>query len=249
VTEPSAIRTFLSQLGEQLVKPSAIVVASAHYESQEPEIVSDPEPETVYDFGGFDPALYEMIYPAKGDPGIASEILGLFEKAGIAASLKPKRGFDHGTWTPLMLAYRDGDIPVVQISIQPGRDASHHYRLGAALQSLRDRNILVIGSGHITHNLRAIFGAMQSGRSAGHPMMEMVPAFTGWIEEKLKEGATEDLLNWNKEAPFAAENHPSDEHFMPLFVALGAGGAEGKATLMHRSTQYGFFVSDVWRFD
>jgi 4,5-DOPA dioxygenase extradiol len=246
---PSEIRTFLRGLSGQMEKPSAIVIASAHFETAVPEVVSDPSPETVYDFGGFDPALREIVYPAKGSPEIAGQVLGLLKNAGIEARINPKRGFDHGVWTPLFLAYPDADIPVIQISIQPGLDAEYHYRLGVALAKLRDENMLVVGSGHITHNLRAIFGVMQSGRSEGHPMIEKVAAFTNWIEDRLDEGTIDQLLNWTKDAPFAAENHPTDEHFMPFFVALGAGSTKLNATLLHRSTQYGFFVSDIWRFD
>jgi len=246
---PTEIHTFLKGLSSRLEKPDAILIASAHYETDEVEVVSDPAPETIYDFGGFDPRLRQIVYGAKGDLQLAGRIGKLLGEAGFDARLNPKRGFDHGTWTPLFLAYPKGDIPVVQVSIQPGRDGEYHYRLGAALAELREQNILVIGSGHITHNLREIFTVMQSGRYEGNPMIEKVNAFIDWIDRKLGEGDMAAMVNWDKEAPFAAENHPEDEHFMPLFFALGAGGPKPEATRLHRSTQFGFFVSDVWQFD
>ena len=166
VISPSQVRSFLIDLGKETGarrKPEAIVIASAHHETQALEVVSDPHPGMIYDFGGFAPELYEMRYPAPGDTALAGKVAGLLKKAGIKNSLNTHRGYDHGSWTPLMLMFPDADIPIVQLSIQPHRDAAHHYAVGRALSGLGDENILVIGSGHITHNLRAVFGAMRGG--------------------------------------------------------------------------------------
>ncbi|MGB7286430.1 MAG: class III extradiol ring-cleavage dioxygenase [Salaquimonas sp.] len=248
VIDGSQISVAIRELSSQFAKPDAIVIASAHFETNIVEVVSDPAPDMLYDFGPFDPRLFEMDYPAKGSPVIAGQVLQLLKQAGINSQPNSKRPYDHGIWTPLMLAFPEADIPVVQISVQPSKDANHHFKIGKALSGLRDNNILVIGSGHITHNLRAVFNAMQ-GRVLDPEMKAKTDQFVGYMEQNLVEGNCEALLDWEQGAPFALENHPTPEHFMPLFIAYGAGGENTRATLLHRSTQYELFVSDIWRFD
>lgn len=244
---------FLKNLAGSIKTPKAIVIASAHHEATSSgggvEIVSDPTPETIYDFGGFSPELYEMKYPAKGNPKLAERVQGLLSVAGIQGELVPDRGFDHGVWSPLILVWPDASIPIVQVSIDPTRDAKYHFELGKALAPLRDEEILVIGSGHITHNLQVVFNAMRNG--VEHPEMEhKVSAFTQWFFEQFKAGNTDQILNWKNEAPFARENHPTDEHLMPLFFAYGAASA-GDVTVaerVHSSKQLGSFAYDVYKF-
>jgi 4,5-DOPA dioxygenase extradiol len=242
----------LLQLSRQLEKPDAIVIASAHFETAVTEVVSDRAPKTMYDFGGFDPRLRQMVYAAPGSENLAEDVFQRLETAGISCQINRERSYDHGVWTPLILAYPEADIPVVQVSIQPEKDAVHHFAIGQALRTLREKNILVIGSGHITHNLREVFSAMQGHRV--HPESKAkVDDFVVWISENLKEGDVLALLDWRKKAPNAVHNHPTSEHFMPFFVAYGAGcvGVDKAAepTLMHRSTQFDIFTSDIWRFD
>lgn len=250
VIAPSEVRSYLIELGQSLLangKPDAIVVTSAHFETGSPQVVSDPNPEMIYDFGGFAPELYEITYPAPGDADLASQVSALLTEAGISNHVNTKRGYDHGAWTPLKLMFPDADIPVVQLSIQPQLDADHHFKVGKALKSLREKNILVIGSGHITHNLRAVFNAMRGG-IVDQEMARKTDEFTDWIADKLTSGETGDLLGWQQSAPYAVENHPTPEHFFPLFTALGAGGEGARAERLHTSKQYGMFVSDVWQF-
>ncbi len=249
VTDPSEARDFLSNLASTMAKPKAIVIASAHFETDGPVVVTDPAPGMIYDFGGFAPELYQMVYPAPGEPDLAMRIAHLLQDAGLKPKVAPKRGYDHGVWTPLLLAWPDADIPVVQVSIDPNRDAQYHYRLGEALASLRQEGILVIGSGHITHNLRAVFGAMRGGMRPDPAMTGKVEAFTGWFGQKFAEGDKAAILDWESRAPFVAENHPTDEHLMPLFFAYGAAGNTPKPSRVHASRQFGFFAFDVWRFD
>ena len=244
---PSPVRDFLINFGKEHPRPDAIIIASAHYETLAPEIGAAAEPATIYDFGGFQPELYEMRYRTEGDPELAERVRGVFASEGIEASLNPQRGLDHGIWTPLILAYPDGEVPVVPVSVQPNEDASHHYRLGRALEKFRAENMLVVGSGHITHNLRAMFHAMRGG-GVDPQTAAAIDAFTGWIGDRLKAGDRQGLLNWQEDAPFALENHPTAEHFMPLFVAYGAGGENPKAELIHSSKLYGAFNSDFWLF-
>jgi 4,5-DOPA dioxygenase extradiol len=247
VIEPSEAHDYLATLADRLPKPKAIVIVSAHFETDGPVVVSDPEPGMIYDFGGFARELYEKIYPAPGAPELAKRIAGMLDEAGLHPQIAPERGYDHGTWNPLILAYPEADIPVVQLSIDPNRDAAYHYALGAALGPLRHEGILLIGSGHITHNLRAVFASMRGGEAAPG-MTDKVNGFTEWFAEQFVKGDRDAILDWRDRAPFVAENHPTDEHLMPLFFAYGAAGEGARAERAHNSRQYGFFAWDSWFF-
>ena len=248
VIEDTEARDYLSSLASLLPRPKAIVVMSAHFETDGPVVVSDPKPGMIYDFGGFQPELYEMVYPAPGDPELAGRVAGLLGDAGLSPRLMPERGYDHGTWNPLILAYPDADIPVVQVSVDPSRDAAYHFAAGQALAPLRDEGVLLIGSGHITHNLRAIFGVMRGGKAVDPELAAKVDAFTEWFAGQFGAGNRDAILDWHARAPFAVENHPTDEHLMPLFFAYGAGGANPHAERMHNSKQFGIFAWDSWFF-
>ena len=241
-------RHFLETLPEHLPRPKAIVLVSAHFETNGVVVVTDPAPEMIYDFRGFEPELYKMVYPAPGEPELAARVVALLEKAGMAPCTIGKRGYDHGAWTPMMLAYPGADIPIVQVSIDPTRDAAWHYRLGQALEPLRAEGILLIGSGHITHNLRAFFPAMRHGKAVEPELIAQVDAFTGWFAEKLAAGDVATLLDWKRQAPFPAENHPTDEHLMPIFFALGAAGQGAHGERIHASKVLGFFAYDSYLF-
>ena len=249
VLRETPARDFLSELSTISGLPKAIVICSAHFETNGTAVVTDPNPEMIYDFGGFASELYEMIYPAPGEPALAARVAQMLEAAGIDVQTVECRGFDHGVWTPLMLAFPDANIPIVQISVDPDRDAQYHYALGAALAPLRDENILIVGSGHITHNLREVFSVMRGRPTSDERLAEKVEAFTGWLSEKLSAGDTRAILDWKNQAPFVAENHPTDEHLLPLFFAYGAGGDSAKSRRAHHSVEYGFFTNDSWVFD
>ena len=249
ITDPSEARDYLEHLSQHVGKPKAIVNASAHFEVGDvAAVVADPAPGMIYDFGGFAPELYQMVYPAPGEPELAERVATMLAEAGIRAGLVEKRGYDHGTWTAMKLAFPDADIPIVQVSIDPNRDAAYHYALGRALAPLREEGILVIGSGHITHNLRAVFGAMRGGMAPDPAMTEAVSAFTEWFASTFEKGDRDAILHWHDKAPHADENHPTDEHLMPLFFAYGAAGDDAKAERAHASRQYGFFAFDSWKF-
>lgn len=248
VMEASPARDYLASLGEQIDRPKAIVVMSAHFEASGPTVVADPAPEMIYDFGGFPDEMYRMVYPAPGEPALARRVAGMMEQAGLKTTVLDKRGFDHGTWTPMMLAYPDAEVPIVQIAVDPNRDANYHYEIGKALAPLAEEGILLVGTGHITHNLRAVFSIMRSGEAADPEMVKKVDAFTGWFAEKFSENDTRAILNWKEHAPFAAENHPTDEHLMPLFFAYGAGGENPDAVRAHHSVQFEFFTYESWMF-
>ena len=248
VLDDTPARDFLEGFAATIRKPDAIVIVSAHFETDGPVVVTDAAPEMIYDFGGFSPELYRMVYPAPGAPDLAMRVAHLLADAGLEPRIAPKRGYDHGAWTPLKLAFPAADIPVVQLSIDPSRDAQYHFRLGQAVAPLRQENVLIIGSGHITHNLRAVFSVMRSGAAADPELARRIDAFTGWIGEKLGSHDHDSLMRWNELAPFSRDNHPTDEHLMPLFFALGAGGVDAPAHLLHRSAQFGVLVFENWRF-
>ncbi len=239
---------FLRKLAGEIERPDAIVVASAHFEGEGRVLISgDAAPETIHDFGGFDPRLYEMRYPAPGDPALAQDIRAHVAAAGLSAQIIDHRGFDHGTWVPLMLAFPAADIPVVQVSVDPGAGPAHHLKLGEALAFLRDRNVLVVGSGSFTHNLREAFGRMRGGeRDAATPTW--VTDFADWMSQKIVAGDYPALVDYREAAPYARENHPTDEHLMPLYVAMGAAGEGAAATKLHASRDFGVLSMEAFAF-
>ncbi|HEY0197669.1 MAG TPA: class III extradiol ring-cleavage dioxygenase, partial [Rhodanobacter sp.] len=209
----------LAGLAAAMPQPKAIVMASAHFLSRQPQVVDTAAPKTIHDFRGFPAPLYELRYPAPGDPALAAQVMQLMGKAGLAPIANHERGFDHGTWVPLRLLYPAADIPVVTISIQPELGPAHQHAVGQALAPLRDEGVLVIGSGSITHNLHDFGAGYSDERQAPY-----VRPFIKWIEQKLAAGDVDALLDYRRQAPFAERAHPTDEHLLPLFVALGAAG-------------------------
>ncbi|MEO3387396.1 class III extradiol ring-cleavage dioxygenase [Mesorhizobium sp. CAU 1741] len=248
VTDESDARTFLETLPGRMPKPKAIVIMSAHFETDGVAVVTDDNPEMIHDFGGFARELYEMVYPAPGEPKLAERVAGLLEAAGLEPSRVEQRGYDHGTWTPLKLAFPEADIPVVQVSIDPRRDAQWHHQVGKALAPLRDEGVLLVGSGHITHNLKVIFPLMRGGATVDPVTAEKVDAFTQWFAETLEGTEREAVLDWKRLAPYSEENHPTDEHLMPLFFAFGAAGEGASAERVHASKQFGCFAFDSYMF-
>jgi 4,5-DOPA dioxygenase extradiol len=240
--EDSAARDFLSDYAKSLPKPRAIVIASAHFGTGRPAVVGDAKPGMIYDFGGM-PELRSIVYPAPGDPMVALKVAGLLEAAGLAPVVVSEHGYDHGTWVPLMLLYPDAEVPVVQISVQPQLGPAHHVAVGRALASLKDEGFLVIGSGSATHNLGAFYSARQAPEA---PPAEWVTAFTDWVHDRIEAGATGELVHYRTLAPHAVENHPTDEHFLPLFIALGAGAGRGRR--IHASTRNGVLAMDTYAF-
>lgn len=241
----SATRRFLDGLGDRLPRPRAIVSVSAHFMAARPAVVTDPAPEMIYDFGGFERELYRMTYPAPGDPELAERVVGLLDAAGLEPVRVPKRGYDHGTWVPLKLMYPAADIPVVQLSVQPRRDPRHHWEMGRALAPLTEEGVLVLASGSLTHNLHEAFSPNGGFRAMDEKAPAWVADFADWIVEKIAANDVEALLDYRARAPFGGRNHPTDEHLLPLFVALGAGGL---GEVIHRETQFAVLAMDAYRF-
>ncbi|GAB4159646.1 MAG: class III extradiol ring-cleavage dioxygenase [Cyanobacteria bacterium J069] len=236
---------FLKQLGAQLPRPKAILVVSAHWETRSPAVSTALQPQTIHDFNGFSPEAYALQYPAPGAPELAERVGKLLTAAGLTVTLDPDRGLDHGAWEPLLLMYPDADIPLTQLSVQPGLGAAHHLQhhlqLGQAIAPLRQEAVLILASGAATHNLRA-FG----GYTFDAAPPAWVTEFDQWLEAAIAQGDVDALLSYRQVAPHAAQNHPSEEHFLPLLVALGAGG--GRGTQLHHSTTYGILSMAAYAF-
>ena len=232
---------FLEGLGPQLGKPEAVLVVSAHWEQDTASVSAAVKPETIHDFRGFPDVLYEISYPAAGAPELAGRVSELLTGAGIPARIDSERGLDHGAWVPMSLIYPDADIPVAQLSVQTGLGGEHHLALGKALSPLRDEGVLILGSGGLTHNLGELDW---SGTTTSMPAW--ASEFQEWIFEAIDQNRKSDLANYRVLAPHAARNHPTEEHFLPLLVALGAGD---KGSRIHSDVCFGTLAMDAYRFD
>ena len=194
-----------------------IVIMSPHWMTRGIGVMGTPRPETWHDFGGFPPALYELQYPAPGDPALAQRMLYLLTAAGLPAGADPERPFDHGAWVPLRYMSPAAQVPVVQLSLPAHVATADIYAIGQALAPLREQGILLMGSGSMTHNLREL------RRQAG-PTEPYVTDFCGWVERTLHSSDLTAMLDYRARAPGAARAHPTDEHFLPIYFALGAAG-------------------------
>lgn len=239
----SPARDFYHQLGTQLGKPRAILVVSAHWLTPTPTVSTAPQMKAIHDFGGFPGELYQMEYAPAGAPQLAEQAIELLAQAGFETKVHPNQYLDHGAWEPLMLMYPRADIPVTQLSIQPRGSTHHHLQLGRALAGLRQEGVLVLTSGTTTHNLRA-FG--EYAFDATPP--DWVQQFDDWLAGAIAHNNTDQLLDYRKQAPYAIQNHPTEEHFLPLFVALGAGGEQSTGTQLHSSFTYGVFSMATYAF-
>ncbi|HEX3484482.1 MAG TPA: class III extradiol ring-cleavage dioxygenase [Micropepsaceae bacterium] len=236
-------RDFLKSLGAKLPRPRAVLAISAHWDNATPTVNRVAVNETIHDFYGFPDALYRMQYPAPGSGALAGRTLELLAHAGFATATDKTRGLDHGAWVPLMLMYPQADVPIVQLSIQSPLGPAHHFKLGRALAALRKEDVLVIGTGSFTHNLRALDRRQMDGLEPAWSV-----AFSDWIHAALTEGRTADLLSYRTLAPHAVQAHPTDDHFLPLFAALGAGGEGAKPERLHKSATFGSLRMDDYAF-
>lgn len=244
ILHPLPAREFLQNLSKQFPRPQAIVVASAHYDRGPAAYVTTAAtPHTIHDFGGFDQRLYEMHYRAPGEPDLAKRIVDLVQKAGLSAVADPQWGFDHGAWSPLMLVYPEADIPLLEISIHLGASPEYHLALGRALASLREQGVLLIGSGAVTHNLRQV-----AWPASNTDVPIWASTFADWVGARLMAQDEAALVDYRDQAPYARENHPTDDHFLPLFFALGAAGTDWRADQLHQSVTYGSLRMDAYAF-
>ncbi|MGO9047438.1 MAG: DODA-type extradiol aromatic ring-opening family dioxygenase [Xanthobacteraceae bacterium] len=214
--------------------PKALVVVSGHWEEPVVTIQNNPAPPLFYDYYGFPPSTYEIKFPAPGAPDVSARVAELLGAAGIAWKYDHERGFDHGVFIPLKVAFPNANIPIVQVSLLASMDAAEHIRIGRALAPLRDEGVLIVGSGMTYHNMRTLMSSMRRGAN-GRAANEGSQHFDEWLDDVLTKKAPDArasaLASWDK-APSARDAHPREEHLLPLHVVVGAAGNDpGKRTL------------------
>lgn len=227
-------------LSNTLGTPRAIVIVSAHWVNSPVGITACQAPETLHDFGGFAETLYQLRYPASGDPQLAGDIAALLNKAGIECELHPHRGLDHGAWMPLMLMYPAARIPVVQVSL-PAASLQQCLDLGKALQVLRHEGVLIIGSGGSVHNLRALARDRQPD--------DWAQRFEDWLQDAIEENHADWLVTPEQLPPEFSRAHPTVEHYAPLLTAWGATGAKRPGNRIYNGFMHGNLGLSMYRFE
>ena len=222
------------------VTPKALLVISGHWEESDFAVMAHPQPPMLYDYYGFPPHTYQVLYPAPGSPQLAARVGALIAAAGLASHADRQRGFDHGSFTALSVMYPKADIPVVQLSLRRDFDPAAHIALGRALAPLRDEGVLIIGSGLSYHNLRAM------GAAGREPSRQ----FDDWLGAALNadpQARAKHLLRWEA-APAARFAHPREEHLLPLMVAVGAAFDEPCERVYHEDDFMGAISVSSFRF-
>ena len=241
---PGAAGAALTTVVRTLTQPRAIIIVSAHWDTAVPTVGFAERPETIHDFWGFPDELYTLRYPATGCREAANEVVAAIKAAGLPVIEDAERGLDHGAWVPLRMMFPEADVPVIPLSIQSRGGPQQAYALGQALAPLAAKGFLVIASGNVTHNLRDYQQAAQNnGQTPAY-----VRQFTDWLAERLLAHDIPALLDYRRQAPGAAQAHPSDEHLLPLFVALGAGGESAKAERFHAGIDNYVIAMDAYKF-
>lgn len=231
------------EIGHIVPEPASILVVSAHWETRQPSVSLSGAPGTIHDFGGFSPELHRMQYHAPGAPALAERVVSLLSAAGLVADLHPNRGLDHGAWVPLSAMYPHANVPVTQLSLTRNGGTATHFELGKLLTPLRDEGVLIVASGAITHN----FGWLDWQAESGQKPMPKAYAFAEWVAGRLAAQDISALLEYRC-APYGSEAHPTEEHFLPLLVALGAAGGD---TPLHYQPSFAYgglsMAAYLWR--
>lgn len=227
-------------IGQKLPPPRAILVISAHWEARQPTASLSGAPETIHDFSGFAPQLKRMQYPAPGAPALAERAVALLSKSGIAAELHPTRGLDHGGWVPLSALYSHANVPVTQLSLIHNGGAAQHLALGKALAPLRNEGVLILCTGAITHN----FAWLDWNANVDAPVAPQARAFADWVDEQIGARNVSALVAY-RDTPLGVAAHPSEEHFLPLLVGLGAA-TDDAAQRYPSNFSYGGLAMDAY---
>jgi 4,5-DOPA dioxygenase extradiol len=241
VLENHPYTRFLRILGAQMPKLDGVVLFSAHWENPIQLIAGASQPETLHDFFGFPQELYRMTYPASGDIALSIQIQALLASEGISCSIDDSRGLDHGAWVLLSLLLPQADTPVVSLSINPRLVPEEQYRIGKALLRLRERGILIIGSGGTVNN-----PTLMNWDSNG--VEDWAIEFDQWLAEQIHVWNLEALFDYERRAPFASQAAPTKEHLAPLFISMGAADKKRKAALLHQQYQLGTLSLSCWMF-
>lgn len=233
----ASLKAIVKELPE---KPRAVLSISGHWETEDFAVMGAPKPPMVYDYYGFPPETYTITYPAPGAPEIAARTRDLLKDAGLPTHIDTKQGYDHGTFAPLYVMYPKADVPVYQVSLQHGYSPEAHFAMGRALAPLRDEGVLILGSGLSFHNLRLF------GPGARVPSTE----FDSWLGQTLAKAPAERtaaLMDWES-APYARVCHAEEDHFVPLFAALGAAEGETATRVYHDVGLMGGVTASSYRF-
>lgn len=242
--EPGEAGAALTTLAGRFRTPRAIIVVSPHWETVEPTVGIASRMDTIHDFGGFDPRLYRIRYPATGCPEAAQEVVAALESAGLPCQTNPQRGLDHGAWVPLRIMFPDADVPVVPLSVQHHGGPWHAYRVGCALAWLAKQDMMIVASGNVTHNLRD----WRITATSGERIPDYVGQFSDWVHEQLTDRNVDALLNYRKTQSAGLFAHPRDEHLLPLFTALGAAGPGAQPEAFYRGISDRVIAMDGYAF-
>jgi len=213
--EPGLLGPQLQKRGARLADVKAVLVVSPHWQTRDVKVTTTQTPETVHDFGGFPAELYTLQYPAPGQPALANAAAQLLTDAGFATGLDAQRGLDHGAWVPLYHLLPKADVPVFQVSMPASLTTAQAVDMGRALAPLRAQGVVIVASGSMTHNLYEI-------QQPDAQPEAYAQEFAAWVRTAVQAHAVKPLINYRSEAPYAVRAHPTQEHFLPLLVALGA---------------------------
>ncbi len=242
--QPGAAGSAMNDVAARLTAPRAIVVVSPHWETAAPTVGTATRLETIHDFGGFDPRLFQIQYPATGCPEAAQQVVQALQAAGLPVQTDASRGLDHGAWVPLRQMFPDADVPVVPLSVQHHGGPQHAYRVGQALAPLAEQGFLIVASGNVTHNLRD----WQIISMTGQPTPDYVQQFADWIHAQMIGGQADALLNYRQTQTAGSRAHPRDEHLLPLFTALGAAGPGAQPQAFYRGIYDHVIAMDGYTF-
>jgi 4,5-DOPA dioxygenase extradiol len=238
--EPGALGPQLERLGECIVGVEAVLVISPHWQTPGVRVMTTPAPETIHDFGGFAPELYRLRYDVAGQPSVAARAASLLQQAGFDVAFDDRRGLDHGAWVPLRYLLPKAQTPVLQISMPHDLDPNGALQLGRALAPLRESGVLIVGSGSLTHNLYEVRKAASDDQAA------YALEFARWARQAVAARDVESLLAYRRKAPHAQRAHPTEEHFLPLLVTLGASDSADAVTTIEGGMTYGVLSMDSY---
>jgi len=222
----------LQMIASNMMKPNAIMMVSAHWETKGTYVSVNAMPKTIYDFGRFDDRLFQIKYEPKGHPELANEVIDLANEFDIKAN--DHMGLDHGAWTVLKYIYPNADVPVFQLSIDYTQNANYHFKLANALKKMREKGVLIIGSGNIVHNLGNL-----DWRNIDAKPFDWAVEFDEIVKHKLVEGNFEDLIHYQKFGNLASMAIPTNDHYLPMIYTLGLKDKKERVETLYEGMQYG----------
>lgn len=229
----------IANLANEIPRPDAIVVVSAHWIEKPVSINHRTQPDTIHDFYGFPESLYQLKYPARGNAELSQRIAELLTQQDIDFKIDENHGLDHGAWAPLLMMYPNADIPVVQISL-PAGDLGQMVQLGEALAPLREQSILILASGGSVHNLRE--------RDSGGKTADWALEFEDWLKQSITQNRFDNLITPTRFPANFSRAHPTADHYVPLVVAWAAGGKHQPGQLLHQGFCYDNIGMSHYRF-